>query len=747
MGRYGLCLLILALGCPENSDAPVADGGPPSINECAASERQCKDEETAQVCSFGRFIDLPCGANQFCQDGECLEPVCVAGAVRCNEEGRRERCEDRGRWFEAAPCDNNQRCVNVGECEDPVCQAGESRCNDEGAREVCNEQSSGWVTQACDRDEVCSEGNCRRTLCSAGRVSCIDDTRFGTCSEDELGFTEITECPSGESCSGGVCVPACDLARERSSYDGCTFFAVDLPNYSDSQRVQANHPYAVVLANPNLYEVQVTVTERGENDEDRVVELVASQQVRNIGGRGGAPSQTVYSESRSAGGRQLRLRGEARNLVLPAGGQLTMILPPKSAGTILDGAQATYTSELADRAYKVMTTAPVTAYQFQPLCCSWTFTNDATILLPVGSQGRHYYTFSHTHVDWTFQGQSERLEGWISIVGGERTAEVELRMGERVFQTIPEAREEGNSLFVTVEPYDVLTIMSVADPDPLRADLTGVEVVASEEVGVFGGHLCAYVPEGYLACDHLETVNLPVETWRNRYVGAHTVWRSNTRAEANYYRLMASEASEITFDPPLRGIASLGPIKGGLYGCLDLAEGDTLILGPGEWCEFGTKQDFQATGTGKFAMTQFISSGCTTGDANCGVLSYPPPNSGDPSMMAIPPTAQYRSEYTFLTPETYAVQYVTIIHSGGAILELDGVGVNAAEMGDRGRTPYLSEDATRIGNSPWYRSTVLLGAGQHNILDLTGQPFGILVYAYSNDVSYAYPGGMDLTKE
>ena len=124
----------------------------------------------------------------------------------------------------------------------------------------------------------------------------------------------------------------------------------------------------------------MTVTERGENDEDRVVELVASQQVRNIGGRGGAPSQTVYSESRSAGGRQLRLRGEARNLILPAGGQLTMILPPKSAGTILDGAQATYTSELADRAYKVMTTAPVTAYQFQPLCCSWTVTNDAPML-------------------------------------------------------------------------------------------------------------------------------------------------------------------------------------------------------------------------------------------------------------------------------------------------------------------------------------------------------------------------------
>jgi len=68
-------------------------------------------------------------------------------------------------------------------------------------------------------------------------------------------------------------------------------------------------------------------------------------------------------------------------------------------------------------------------------------------------------------------------------------------------------------------------------------------------------------------------------------------------------------------------------------------------------------------------------------------------------------------------------------------------------MGDRGRTPYLSEDATRIGNSSWYRSTVLLGSGQHSILDLTGQPFGILVYAYSNDVSYAYPGGMDLTKE
>ena len=114
-------------------------------------------------------------------------------------------------------------------------------------------------------------------------------------------------------------------------------------------------------------------------------------------------------------------------------------------------------------------------------------------------------------------------------------------------------------------------------------------------------------------------------------------------------------------------------------------------------------------------------------------------------MMAIPDRS-IPVGIQYLTPETYAVQYVTIIHSGGAILELDGVGVNAAEMGDRGRTP-ISRKMPRIGNSPWYRSTVLLGAGQHNILDLTGQPFGILVYAYSNDVSYAYPGGMDLTKE
>ena len=116
-------------------------------------------------------------------------------------------------------------------------------------------------------------------------------------------------------------------------------------------------------------------------------------------------------------------------------------------------------------------------------------------------------------------------------------------------------------------------------------------------------------------------------------------------------------------------------------------------------------------------------------------------------MTAVPPSEQYRSSYTFLTPETYHANYVNIIHPVGALVELNGVVVNLATMGNPSRTPYAELDSEPVGtNGRWALSIVRLGAGQHKIESLSGDRFGIMVYAYDDYVSYAFPGGLDLEK-
>jgi hypothetical protein len=275
------------------------------------------------------------------------------------------------------------------------------------------------------------------------------------------------------------------------------------------------------------------------------------------------------------------------------------------------------------------------------------------------------------------------------------------------------------------------------------SDFTGVEITADSEVAVFGGHVCTYIPHGVMSCDHLETINLPVETWRNEYLGVHTVWRGNAQSEVNYYRVQASEDdTTLTFDPPLRDIATFGPVESSLPDCRHM--GRTPVLHRGEWCEFGTRTDFHLTGDHPIALTQFISGAATTGGSD---LSPPPGASADPSMSIVPPAEQYRTEYQFLMPDTYEKQYVVFVHPGGSLLEVDGVSVSAAEMGNAARTPYLVEQERQIGASRWYRTVVRLGPGGHFVSDLLQEPFGINVHAYNEFVSYAYPGGMNLTKQ
>ena len=53
--------------------------------------------------------------------------------------------------------------------------------------------------------------------------------------------------------------------------------------------------------------------------------------------------------------------------------------------------------------------------------------------------------------------------------------------------------------------------------------------------------------------------------------------------------------------------------------------------------------------------------------------------------------------------------------------------------------------ATNEGDA-WQVTIVKVSAGPHQIVSLTGDTFGLMVYAYDDYVSYAYPGGMNLEK-
>ena len=778
-----------ACGDPQGEGEPTAvDAG--TTGACIDGEQTCEDPSTearcvggawvslpcndgeicadktcrAQTCSVGTFRcegtlrqrcvdgvvfeDDPCPETEVCQDAACVPRVCAPGTSRCNGNGVREICAGDGSAWNAAACEGDDRCVQ-GRCEQPVCQAGATRCVDGAPNQMeeCNGLGSGWEVVDCDEGMTCEEGACQVRICVDDEVGCFDATTRGVCNEDGTGFEAGEPCPEGNRCARGFCVDPCDEARGMVSYDGCRFFAVDLPQIGEVNVRQDTHPFAVVLANPSEVPGRVTVTRSGE----QVVAMVASQEVTYTSGLGQVQRATVNSFKVDANGRRTNLRGDLDGVEIPAGGMVSLILPNNSVGTgpVVRSEYASFRSELRAAAYRVDTTVPVTAYQFQPICCSHSYTADASILIPAGSLGEEYYAVSSPHFEYTWQiplqgAIEESLPGFLSIVASDREARVQINLRDKSVQ-LPNGMTLDNDgiLHAQLRPYDVLTLITEPNNANLaQADLTGVHIRSDQEVSVFGGHTCTYLPHGVMACDHIESLNMPVETWRDEYVGARTVWRGRDVREMNYYRIQASrDGTVLNFDPPLSDLATDGPVAGGLPDCRHM--GRVPELDAGGWCEFGTRTDFHLRASAPIAVTQTITSALTAGGS---MLTGPLPNSGDPAMTAIPPVAQFRSSYDFLMADTYALSYAVLIHQAGAIMQIDGVGVNAGEMGNPNRGMYLLEGPTQIGGSSWYRSVVRMPSGPHQVVDMLNESFGLMVHAYDDNVSYAYPGGMNMTK-
>jgi hypothetical protein len=712
--------IVLASAC---IDPPGGASGP-----CTDGALRCADSTTSERCLDRVWEPTACPADEVCGSGRCFPGVCSPNTVRCGFSGR-EICTPDGSEWTAEDCADGLGCVGEGECADDVCEPGAKRCfgpepGVRPVRQLCNDLGLAWEERPCSRRQACvDDGECETLLCIPGGRGCVDQTTIGICSADGRSWEPQEDCPGGSWCRSGACVSACDSARARSSYDGCEFFAVDLPQIGEPQRRQDQHPFAVVLANPQTYPVTVSVTEAGE----QLVQAVASAQPTG--------STTVYSEVQDARGAATHIDGPIDEVTIPAGGLGTFILPSNSVATGATGND--FHSEVADRSYRVRSSGPVTAYQFQPLCCNTSYTNDASILIPVGSQGRRYFAVSHPY---------NNRPSFVSVVASELPAEVTLDVGSRSIQPIPGHPAENGIIRAHLEPYQVLTVLS-ASGSPLATDLTGVAIDATAEVSVFGGHVCTNIPHGANACDHLETAVMPVETWRNQYVGAHTHHRSERPAEVNYYRVIAARSgTTFTTEPALSEVATQGAIARGLPSCRDRSNNGTVTLGEGDWCEFGTRRDFVLNASQPVQMTQFISGQATT---EGGFPPRGPDHAGDPAMTAVPPTEQFRDAYTFLTPATYALQYVNIIHPVGAIIELDGEMVSSAGMGNANRLPYVERgfEDIPIGSGAWRLTILKISPGAHDIQSLSGDRFGIMVYAYDDYVSYAYPGGMDLTKQ
>lgn len=745
------------------SGACVSDGGDAT---CTPGERECKDESTLKTCdSLGqRWLESECPAREWCYEGDCIPEgtvICRPGEeTRCKDRVTFERCNADGTgWESPTSCGDGERCLG-GQCLDEsliVCEPGlDMRCSGTHMLQACNATGTGWADPiTCPEDFICDRGRCVEADCEPGvDFRCTDRGRIMWCNDEGDGYDNPIDCPAGmicspnspDGCAGvwGVCEPnstacdpadpqvikqcnadgtgwmehtipcpagstgarchdgqcrdLCDMAQMADSYIGCEYWPVTLMNHQLDAAFKTGDQseFAVVVSNTNnTYTAQVTITHPD---------------------------------------------GVNRNVSVAPGSELTIRLPFKERLITYKGRNA----------FQLVSTIPVTVYQFNPITAkkgsTFAHTNDASLLLPSHVLGEEYLVMTYRT---SLSTGNHYIAGWrnlefpsyFTIVAAHDDTEVtvtakghlrggtDLGGGPNIGALNP-----GQSFTTTLAAGEVLQFVSSADyanvdnstckyvtSDTsaytemnycLGPDLSGSEVQSDKPVAVYAGNGCAFVPFYYWACDHLEQQMFPTKTWTTQYIVGKL--RTPLQSQPNLYKILAlNDGTRITTKPNVNTQESPHHNSS----C-------NRVLNRGDSCMIETTQNFIIISNpgnpilvGQFLPGQNYAEATSTTE-------------GDPAFVLVPPVEQFRKDYVFLVPDTYRSSYLTLMATRQDIaITLNGNPV--------------TNSFTRVSDADAYVMTMPISAGTYRIN--ADSRLGVMVYGYDEYVSYAYPAGLDLS--
>ncbi|PIE06134.1 MAG: hypothetical protein CSA75_01115, partial [Sorangium cellulosum] len=249
--------------------------------------------------------------------------------------------------------DKSDRWDNFRPSTTPQCEIGEIRCATN--LQLCTAFGDGahWTTQddCVARGQICVPSLLACANCVPSTRRC-DDLAVMACSADGSEFFELEQCAGepGSACRNGKCVDLCAEARSNKSNVGCEYWAVDLDNATiNATKNAAAQQYAVVVSNP-----------QPDLDAEVVIE-------KSDGEPGSNEAPTL-----------------AASAIVPPGDLRVFKLGPREVdgsppGEFDTGAGTARTHA----AYRIGSTVPVVAYQFNPLDNVNVFSNDASLLKPV----------------------------------------------------------------------------------------------------------------------------------------------------------------------------------------------------------------------------------------------------------------------------------------------------------------------------------------------------------------------------
>jgi len=506
------------------------------------------------------------------------------------------------------------------------------------------------------------------TFCKPSKTLCEDGILY-RCEKSGSEFKQVYECDpmQGMTCKNNKCVGKCTPEKLGNNYMGCDYYSVITPNgvFSEdlgslqNEQKLKNFNFAVVISNFSNDSANVIITE-GETI---------------------LKSETIGKQSMK-----------------------TIKLPWNK----LERSVKTTTKE--NGAYRIRSNTPITVYQFNPLeyksdnpgtqLSTFSYSNDASILLPVNVWGREFIVASSE--SWSL-GNNDMFKGFYSIVASQDNTTVRIKK---------KASLSDSSEIVSLNKGDVYAyiieepkLLKTSGPYHSGSDITGDSVISDKPVMVISGNQCANIPYNRPACDHIEEIIFPIKTLGREYFVSNTRFKPNVD-ELVYTRIIAVEdgVTNITYDPPNNIYEASMPDKG-------------------SFIEIETTSPLKISSNKKKIMVVQYMRGASNGKSGEYMV-------GDPSMTLAIPLEQYRRKYLFHAPTNYIHNFVTVFAKTDAKVKLDGKIVTG--FNNIGETGY-SETIVLLKNS---------GDGNHIISAFSD--FGITVHGTGDFTSYWYPGGLDL---
>jgi hypothetical protein len=634
------------------------------------------------------------------------------------------------------------------------------------------------------QDKICVEGLWCVT-CRPNEISCRGNNVV-RCNEDGTANEVVEECliDDGEICAGGECVNTCEQSVRDRSYQGCEFWAADLDNAGIGVGQDASaQPYAVVVSNPWPVATLVTI-ERNDAlpGEEAAISQVTSVVVppgdleifelprREVDG---ASSNRSCIDAADCDRGELCV-GTCRNDVGVSVGDsgCSALSDCPEAGAVCDlsagvcrtrldslGVDDGTHTALTSRAYRVRSQLPIVAYQFNPLDNVGVFSNDASLLLPTSALDGTYTVnaWPQTLANTTDVNTNSNIDlrAFLTILGTEASTVVRVTLGGEVVRVLPGGPVAesfaGDQVRVTLGPFDVLNL----ETQGFNADFTGSSVVASAPVAVFVGSEASDAPRfedlrtRQCCADHLEEQLIPDSALGREFIVGRMPPRTTS---LNAAFLDPSNGVGMFNEPESVRVLAVAPGLTTIDTSLP-APDDRFDLGQGESRILNVRQDFLLNASLPVSVIQVLPS-----QAAVGIPDRLP--GGDPSLIVVPPIAQYRREYVVLTPLYYGFDFITILASRTARIRLDGAALPAT------CTTSPADGIARLPTDPPPRYVVhrcqfsypdvivqgnasrvedgLQDDGVHTLV--SDEPVGVILYGFDSYVSYAYVGGLNLDR-